>query len=367
MVGNYFNWSFDSTLAQPILGVLGEKQKNVEKGIDNMNGLLQDFENYLVVTFRKKHTVITYLNSVKRYLEFSKGIVDQNTINGYLKHLYSSYKPNTISMYILGLDKYLDYIGKSYFHVPIPQGVDTVRNTITLNQIQEIKSFLRNQDLSNVLRMQEYLVFQFITDLDTRNHEITKSRWKHIHDNKILFEDCKTGNTFGFLSDETLLALDRYKPLMRYKHKDYIFVNQAGRYKGIKWSDNCWKVHRIVTKISKQVIGQTLCPQDFRASIITEEYNNWVNPKVIQRKARHRSQKTTLKYNHVGERELRDYIDTGTIFGNDNSILFKQKTPNGNCKRSYIKTLSQDLSETGDNNIFSFSVSPFFGLLGVGI
>jgi len=366
MNDSFFKWGFDSILTQPKNVVVSGETKNVEKGMD-MNELLQDFEKHLVVTFRKKHTVITYLNAIKRYLDFSKGVVDQSTINSYLKHLYQCYKPNTISMYILGLDKYLDYIGHGYLHVPIPQGVDTIRNTIDLDQIQQIKNYLRSQDLSNVFRMQEYLVFQFITDLDTRNHEITRSRWKHIHDNKIKFEDCKTGNTYGFLSDETLLALDRYKPMMQYKHKDYIFVNQTGAYRGKKWSDNGWKIHDIITKISEKVINRFICPQDLRASIITEEYNHWINPKVIQRKARHRSQKTTLKYNHVGERELRDYIDTGTIFGNDNSLILKQKTSNGKCKRSYIKTLSQDLSEDGDNNIFSFSVSPFFGLLGVGI
>lgn len=365
MVDNYFKWSIDTTLSQQEDVVVYGGTQKCERAF-NMDRLLQDYESHLVVTYRKQHTFKTYLNGAKQYLTFSHGVFDRETVNNYVKYLYKTFKPNTIAGYIESLDKLLKYLDLEQYHVPIPKGTNIIRDTITLEQIQDIKNYARNNINDDVIKMQEYLVVQFITDLDTRNHEITKSRWKYIRENKILFEDCKTGNTYGFLSDETLLALDRYKPMMKYRDRDYVFVNQRGSYRGSKWSDNGWKIHDIIGRISRHVIGRRLCPQDFRASVITEEYNHWVNPLVIQRKARHRSQKTTLKYNHVDERHLKDYIDSGTIFGVDKGVISKPNQSKGLGRGSHIKTLSQDFSEDENNSSFSFSVSPFFGLLGVG-
>jgi len=254
-------------------------------------------------------------------------------------------------MYILGIDKLLEYLNLEHLHVPIPQGVETLRDTISTREIKQILREAEKQDI------QTYVITRFVTDFDCRPHEITKSQWKWIRGNKIFFNDCKTGNNYGFITDELKIHLDKLRKWQRYKSK-YIFVNQHGRFRGKKLSDNTWVVRETIKQLSKKVIGRELTPQDLRASVITEEYNHYINPKTIQRKARHRSQKTTLKYNHADDKQLEEYVEQGTIFNINNSFISK---PVGIDKRSSIYILPQDHFKSSDeeNNSFSFSISFF--------
>jgi len=316
-----------------------------------MEKLLQDYKTYLAVKYRKKHTYKTYLNAAKRFLEHTEGTINQETIAQYVIYLNQQYKQNTISMYIQGLDILLEYLNLEHLHIPIPQGEDTNRDTINLGEIQKILQYISTLDL------QTQIIFNFVAEFDCRPHEITKAKWNDIRGNKIYFNDCKTGNNYNYISIQLQLLLDQYKKQQRFKNK-YILVNQHGRYRGKKLSDNGWVIRETIKKITKKIIGRCLTPQDIRASVITEEYNHYINPKTIQRKARHRSQKTTLKYNHVDDRQLEEYISQGTIFSNNNNLISK---PKSNDNRSYINTLPQELEEDTNNVSFSFFFSFGFG------
>jgi len=239
--------------------------------------------------------------------------------------------------------------------MPLPRLQDIHRDTITLPQIKQLYDHAKTNYTT-----QEYLILLMIRDLDCRPHEITKAQWSWIKEDKIYFHDCKTGDTQGFLSQELQETIQHHKTETKIIDNKYIFVNQKGCYKGQKISDNGWTVRQLVKKLTQQQLGRTLTPQDIRASIITEEYNSYVNPKIIQRKARHRNQKTTLKYNHISDKQLKEYIQFGTIF-----------MPNQINKGSYIKTLPQDINEGEDGNWnFSFSIifyQTIFGECGISL
>lgn len=357
-MGNVYNFVVDTSL--PHYGVNSESggyEKRDEVFGEVMEGLLDEFRVHLAVKYRKYHSYKTYFNAVKRFLDFTDGRITRESIDGFRVHLNRNYKQNTISMYILGLDLLLEYLGLEHLHVPIPQGEDTQRDTIDINEIKQVLKAAKQLDV------QTYAIVRFVTDFDCRPHEITRAEWSWIRGNKIYFSDCKTGNNYGFITDDLKKLLERLKKWQRYRSKKYIFVNQSGRYRGMKLSDNTWVIRETVKQLTKKVIGRCLTPQDLRASVITEEYNHYINPKTIQRKARHRSQKTTLKYNHVDDKQLVEYIEKGTIFGLDNSWLSK---PVSVDKRSCINSLPQDFflpldgeGDREDNSSFSFSTSFF--------
>jgi len=325
---------------------------------------LQDYQNYLAVKHRKKHTQKTYLNAIKQYLDHSNNNITQGTLNQFIQYLNQQYKPNTISTYIQGINLYLEYIHQPQLKTSTPSWQPIQRDTINREEIQEIL----NQAYHNNLF--DYLVLRFVTDFDCRPHEITKSRYSNIKGDIIYFEDCKTGDTKGYIQTDLKKLLNHHKdhrvtPAPGYS--DYIFLNQTGRYKGEKLSDNGWKIRDITKKYSNHVVGRELNPQDLRASVMTEEFNSYINPNVIQLKARHHSQKTTLRYNHAGEQETQHYVmDIGTIF--------KPQTRLSIGNRSHIKTLPDlnvvslqdqnnslsDREEDEGNYSFSFSITPSF-------
>jgi len=275
-------------------------------------GSIQNYETYLVVNYRKKHTQKTYLNAVKQYLKHSKNNINHDSINSFIKHLNQKYKPNTIAGYIQGLNSYLKYIKQPQLTISTPSWEPIHRDTINKQQIEQML------DTAFHTCLFDYLVLRFVTDFDCRPHEITKSQYSNIKGNIIYFMDCKTGNTKGYIQNDLKQLLEHYKkhrikPVKGYE--DYIFLNQTGRYKGIKLSDNAWKIRDIVEKYSIKTINRKLCPQDLRASVMTEEFNNYINPKIIQHKARHSTLKTTNRYNHAGEKETENYVlNIGTIF-----------------------------------------------------
>ena len=59
----------------------------------------------------------------------------------------------------------------------------------------------------------------------------------------------------------------------------------------------------------KAGITKYVAPYIIKPSSITLDFNKQVNPKIIQRKARHRKIETTLRYDHVSDDMVREYFE----------------------------------------------------------
>jgi len=340
---------------------------DVKKQGENDMHTLREYYTYLEVKHRKEKTQSQYKQTAKyflRHLNKEPYEITKDDVQRYVAHLNKKYKQNTVTSYVMGMDLFLEHIGKKELWHPIPNWEQTHRDTITKKEIQNILRHGRNK-----CHLMDYLILLFITDLDCRPHEISKSQWKWIKGNKIHFIDCKTGNTYSFLTDELETTLELWKEKQSPPSK-YIFTNYQGKYKGKPITQQTQKVRDLVHKLSKEVVGRKLNPQDLRASVITEEFNSYINPKTIQRKARHRSFKTTMKYNHTGDKELLEYLNTGTIFNNKEPIS-GQKLEIAPYKRSFkrlspIQELPQELNniDEEDNSSYSFSFFSFYFIIG---
>ena len=56
-------------------------------------------------------------------------------------------------------------------------------------------------------------------------------------------------------------------------------------------------------------IRKVIKSKNIKPSSITLDFNKNVNPKIIQRKARHRKIETTLRYDHVSDDMVREYFE----------------------------------------------------------
>jgi integrase len=333
-----------------------DNQKNINffNG-GNMNGILEEYRLFLGMKYQRKNSQVRYLNAAEKFLEYIEE-VSAGEIQRYVIHLNQTQRPNSITSNIVGLNRYLEYLKRPDLRVSTPSWKNITRDTITREEIVRLVQYAKAN-----YRHMDYLILLMVRDLDCRNHEIVKTQWSWIHGDKILFQDCKTGDTIGRLTPELREALEHWKETTPDENQ-YVFTIQKGPHKGKPLAVNGWYIRNLVNRVSLEVIGRRLNPQDLRASVITAEYTAYVNPKIIQLKARHRSEKTTQRYNHIDESLVATYIESGTIFNNDNSPVLKSKPEFGKDKRGYINNLSDipRLLETEDNSCFSFSYSSSF-------
>ena len=71
-----------------------------------------DFESFLKQENFAQNTVKAYLYAVKDYFTHYKELNKRNLI-AYKNHLTDNFKPKTVNLRILGLNKYLGYIGRA--------------------------------------------------------------------------------------------------------------------------------------------------------------------------------------------------------------------------------------------------------------
>ena len=327
--------------------------------------VLKKYNVHLSVKHRKSYTRRQYFRIAEKFLVWLDKPIQclcRDDVDRYIAGLNrSSLKHNTICDYIVCLNVFFKYLNRSDLKLVKPSYHETHRNTIDAEDINKIRVAAKKQSV------EDYLITLCITDLDCRPGDITELRYSWIKGNKIFFSDTKTGDNYGYLTVEWLETFRQYQKIRPQPNKgfeDYIFICGYGQYKGMRYSRNAWKVRSVIKRLACECsIGSKLTPYDLRASVITEEFNHYINPKIIQRKARHRNLRTTLKYNHVDDHLVEEYINTGTIFSDDNQRLFKLKRKEAQISdKVYKPCLPKDLNKTlgeldGDGASFSFSFS----------
>ena len=75
-----------------------------------------DFEAFLRQENLAQNTITAYLYAVKDYYAHYKELNKRNLI-AYKSYMTDNFKPKTVNLRILGLNKYLRYVGKSRLHM----------------------------------------------------------------------------------------------------------------------------------------------------------------------------------------------------------------------------------------------------------
>ena len=105
-----------------------------------------------------------------------------------------------------------------------------------------------------------------------------------------------------------------------------MLIGTKGRFKNKRYSRKATRIRTVIEEIlSKTNISYKITPYDIRASTGTQEFNQCINPKWIQRRFRHRNLRTTETYNHVDDKMVEEYANNGLIFNNRSLLPLKPK------------------------------------------
>ncbi|MBE3095374.1 MAG: tyrosine-type recombinase/integrase [Actinobacteria bacterium] len=327
-----------------------------------MGKSLQDYETYLAVKYRKGYTRKYYYHTVLdlcRYSGKKAYEIEKNDIDNYIIYLNNKgLEHNTINDYIIRINIFVTWLDKSYLRLKMIGFRQTnKRKILTLNELVKIRQ------TAKALSPEHYLIAVFITDLNARPIEICNAKLSDLCNNKFYFNDSKTGDSYGFPTQDFLEAFEIYKsvrPKPNEGYEDYILIGKQGRYKGRKYEGHGCRIRSAVSEIAKAVgIEKHITPYDLRASVGTQEFNLHVNPKVIQRKFRHRNLKTTMLYNHVDDKMVEEYASQGLIF-NKRSLLPHDEKDAGINDIIYKPFSPHDLNKLQENENLSFSFSHSF-------
>ncbi len=73
-------------------------------------------------------------------------------------------------------------------------------------------------------------------------------------------------------------------------------------------------------------ITKHVTPYIVKPSVITSDFNKQINPRIIQRKARHKNVKTTLRYDHTDDKMVKDHFERQTFTLDPSALSDKEKT-----------------------------------------
>ena len=129
---------------------------------------ITDFELFLRQGNLAQNTITAYLYAVKDYFAHYKELNKRNLV-AYKSFLADNFKPKTVNLRILGLNKYLGYIGKSRLRL----------KTIKEQQRTYLENVISNADyefLKNHLRMEKnqtwYFAVRFLAATGARISEL---------------------------------------------------------------------------------------------------------------------------------------------------------------------------------------------------
>ena len=201
---------------------------------------LNEYKTFLAMKHRKKWTRDSYYRRANAFLQYVNKPaqeIDKKDVQQWMAHENTSnYRHNGIVSRIIGVNKFLDWLDKHDLRIITPGWEEYHRRTIDLEAIQKLLQ------ASKTMHPIYELLLRFIIDLDARPGEIVDAKFSNIIDDKIYFDDTKTGNNYGFVTLGFLNALERYKqvrPKPKPGYEDCILIGQYSHSKGKKFTHNC--------------------------------------------------------------------------------------------------------------------------------
>ncbi|MBZ9572557.1 site-specific integrase [Patescibacteria group bacterium] len=320
---------FEEVVKQPL-----KKERKVPDLCEKNRDFLEKYHQHLNLNYRKKTTIQNYYYHVRKFLQWMNKPISEVTKDdmlnwrGYLLHTYMK---NGNARRVASANHFTKWLGREDLKIPVPAQEHS--NKIVLSE-QELNDYLEESKDNPFW----HVIALFQIDGLLRPSEFSSIKLSNLDlDNQTLYlDDTKTGNNYIILSPRLMQAIKEYLLYRDPKpdYEDYLIIIPNGTYKG--------KVPkpfgRFINKTTKQIaqkagITKYVAPYIIKPSSITLDFNKNVNPKIIQRKARHRKVETTLRYDHVSDDMVRKYFAKQQISSIpiDVKITSREKLDDGIC------------------------------------
>lgn len=289
--------------------------------------LLEEYLQHLRGKYRKKLTVKNYMFYVKKALEWiakpMKEITKEDLIR-WREHLINTYMPNGNARRITSINHFLKWCNREDMKIPVPK--QEMSNKVVLND-KELSDYLEISKENPLWHMIALLQIDgLLRPGEFRNLKIQNIDFSDL---KLYLDDTKTGNNYIIMSPRLAKAIEDYLPYRNplKEYKDYLITVSAGRYKGQRLGEEVPMIADITKKIAvKAGIKKRVSPYIVKPSVITSDFNKQVNPRIIQRKARHKNIETTLRYDHTDDKMVREHFEKQTLNIDTSSLCDKEKT-----------------------------------------
>lgn len=271
------------------------------------------YAKYKIHLHKKYNKINTYRscrNAAKYFLEFIKKpvgeITEEDTIK-WKQHVDETYKQNSRSSMLSRLNMFLEHIGKKDLKLPVPKTIQAHKKTLSE---EEFNRYLKASEEEPLW----YLIAILQTDGLLRPGEFSKLRISNIdwENRRFYLDDTKTGNNYIILSPLMEQAISKYAPYRNPlpKYKDYLIIIPSGRYEGRPPAPRGTFIKDKTKEIARAAqIKKRVTPYEtIKPTTITLDFDHGVNPRITQRKARHKSIIPTLRYDHTDDKKLLEHF-----------------------------------------------------------
>jgi len=273
--------------------------------------ILQKYKDHLhgkydkINTIRASYYPVTYL---LKYLNKPINKLTEEDLLHWKAHINKHYKQNSRARLISSVNQFLRYINKPELKLSVPKIKQANKKTLSE---QEYKRYLETSKTKPLW----HLISLLQTDGLLRPGEFSKLKISNIdmENRRYYLDDTKTGDNYIIISPMLEKAIKAYLPYRNPspEYKDYLIIIPTGRYKG-KPPAPCGTYIRGITKriAAAAKINKRVTPYEtIKPTTITLDFDHYVNPRIIQRKARHKNIKTTLIYDHTDDKKLLEHFE----------------------------------------------------------
>lgn len=186
--------------------------------------MIESFRNALVLANMSANTITAYLYAVR---DFSTryGALDKSNLLQYKLYLIERYKPSTVNLRILALNRYLEHVGQGALRL---KAVRVQQRSFLENVISQADYLFLKQQLSQEPNRMWYFVVRFLSATGARVSELIQLKAEHV---RIGYLDLysKGGKVRRLFIPEALRREALAWLSEDERHTGYLFVNRGGQ------------------------------------------------------------------------------------------------------------------------------------------
>jgi len=294
--------------------------------------ILEKYWQYLRREYRKENTRKNYYKFVKYFLEWLwktkhktyEELTPEDT-QDYRAFCLENYKTNGNVGRLNAINNFVDkFLHRPKLRVSVPNSEYVHKPVLSHEELERYRNAAETP--------LEKLIVTYQIDAFLRPSDFYKLRISlHDCDNQILYiEDTKTGNNSVILTPNMIKAFKEYlryrvKP-KRKEDEDKLIIIPSGNRRGLPPSPKSDFIWRYTKRIAARAgFKRNVYPYLIKPSAITDGFNQKVNPRILQRQARHKKIETTLRYDHTADEMVKEYYNQVQRHPNIDTLDYKEK------------------------------------------